>query len=63
MAEATLFEAFGRGRNVEHLPGLGLGLFIAHQVVERHGGRIDARRRADSPGSIFRVWLPNEAAA
>jgi PAS domain S-box-containing protein len=59
-AQATLFEAFGRGTNAEHIPGLGLGLFISHQVVERHGGRIEARRREDGPGSVFRVWLPVE---
>jgi PAS domain S-box-containing protein len=59
-AQARLFEAFGRGTNAEHIPGLGLGLFISHQVVERHGGRIEARRREDGPGSVFRVWLPVE---
>jgi PAS domain S-box-containing protein len=62
-AETFLFQAFGRGENVEHIPGLGLGLFIARQIVERHGGRIDARRRTDGPGSVFRVWLPPEAPA
>jgi PAS domain S-box-containing protein len=57
-AESTLFQAFGRGSNVEHIPGLGLGLFIAHQIVERHGGRIETEARTDGPGTRFAVWLP-----
>jgi PAS domain S-box-containing protein len=57
-ASARLFEAFGRGLNAEHIPGLGLGLFISHQIVERHGGRIDARARPDGHGSEFTLWLP-----
>ncbi len=52
------FEAFSRGRNVAHIGGLGLGLFISHRIVERHGGRIEAARRSDGPGSLVRVWLP-----
>lgn len=62
-AVARLFEAFGRGTNVEHIPGLGLGLFISKQIVERHGGRIEARRRTDGPGSVLRVSVPRSAAA
>lgn len=57
-ASARLFEAFGRGLNTEHIPGLGLGLYISHQIVERHGGRIEARARIDGHGSEFTMWLP-----
>lgn len=53
-----MFEAFGRGKGVEHVPGLGLGLHIASQIVARHGGRIQAAPRKDGPGSVFSVWLP-----
>lgn len=56
-----LFEAFSRGDNAAHVQGLGLGLFISHRVVERHDGRIEAARRSDGSGSIFRVWLPRSA--
>jgi hypothetical protein len=61
-AGKRLFEAFGRGSNVEHVHGLGLGLFISHQIVDRHGGRINAEPRDDGPGTVFRVWLPRRRA-
>jgi signal transduction histidine kinase len=54
-----LFEAFGRGPNAEHVQGMGLGLFIARQIVERHGGRISGSPRAGG-GSAFTVWLPTD---
>ena len=59
--EARLFEAFSRGDNATHVPGLGLGLFITHQIIERHGGRIEAQQGPGGVGSLFRVWLPKEA--
>lgn len=58
-ADDRLFEAFGRGENVAHMPGMGLGLFICRQIVERHGGRIAGHRREDGPGTVFSVWLPS----
>ena len=58
---ATLFEAFSRGANSAHIPGLGLGLFITHQIVERHGGEIHAERGPHGLGSVFTVELPRTA--
>ena len=58
-----LFEAFGRGKNAEHLPGLGLGLYISEQIVARHAGRISAAPRSDGNGAVFTIWLPVEEAA
>ena len=41
------------------LGGLGLGLYIARQIVERHGGTIACGRPADGgPGTAFEVSLP-----
>jgi phosphoserine phosphatase RsbU/P len=42
--------------------GLGLGLFIAHQIVRSHGGSIAVTSSA-SDGTSFRVRLPRGAAA
>ena len=56
-----MFEAFGRGLNAEHFPGMGLGLFISRQIVEQHGGRISGSARPES-GTAFTVWLPSAPA-
>lgn len=54
-----LFAPFRRGP-IGH--GLGLGLYIAQQVVQAHGGRIDVESSAEA-GTTFRVWLPRRAPA
>jgi signal transduction histidine kinase len=52
---AHLFEPF-RGRRSTG-KGLGLGLFIAHQIVTAHGGTIEVRSTSDRV--CFVVKLPN----
>ena len=37
-----IFERFYRGKNSVSKDGLGLGLFIAREIIERHGGNIRA---------------------
>jgi PAS domain S-box-containing protein len=53
-----MFEAFGRGASAEHVPGMGLGLHIAGQIMARHGGEIRAASRDDGPGAVFTVRVP-----
>src|SRR5579859_1533004 len=57
--QTHIFEPFYRGSNVEATVknGLGLGLAICKEIVERHAGRIWCRSRAGQ-GSIFIVELP-----
>jgi PAS domain S-box-containing protein len=52
-----LFKPFERGVPPGHFRGLGLGLYIAAQIVEAHGGSISARS-TPGEGSTLRVELP-----
>jgi PAS domain S-box-containing protein len=56
----TIFEPFGRAANATHrqIQGLGLGLFISQQIVERHGGRIWAESPGVDQGTTMGLWLP-----
>ena len=38
--------------------GLGLGLSIVRQLVELHGGTVEAHNREDAQGAVFTVKLP-----
>lgn len=60
-AVERLYKAFGRGRNAAQYQGLGLGLYITNQIVERHGGRVEARSRPGG-GTAFTVTLARSAA-
>ena len=53
----SVFEAFRRVPGTDR-PGTGLGLAICQRIVERHGGRIVARRREDGPGTVMEMTLP-----
>ena len=54
-----LFEPFSRASNAADIPGMGLGLFITREIVERHGGRISGTA-APGRGTTFRVTLPKQ---
>jgi heavy metal sensor kinase len=55
--QTRIFERFFRAESASVRSGAGLGLAIAKQAVERHGGRIDVRS-APGQGSLFRIVLP-----
>ena len=38
--------------------GSGVGLVLARQIVENHGGTLDLRNREDARGCLVRVELP-----
>lgn len=54
--QARLFEPFHRARNVNNIPGTGLGLPITKQAVELHGGSIGFE--TGSGGTTFIIHLP-----
>ncbi len=41
--------------------GTGLGLTLCREIVEAHGGALDAGNRSDGPGAVVRFWLPPAA--
>jgi signal transduction histidine kinase len=60
--QRRIFERFERAASTSHVPGLGLGLFIALQIVEAMGGTIRVAS-AIGQGSTFTVELPLDRAA
>jgi PAS domain S-box-containing protein len=57
--QARVFERFERAVGAQHFGGLGLGLYIARQIVEAHGGEIRVES-APGSGTSFVVLLPRE---
>jgi two-component system sensor histidine kinase KdpD len=55
--ENKVFEKFYRGPGTP-AGGLGLGLSIARQLVEAHGGQILAQNRENNAGGRFSIRLP-----
>jgi PAS domain S-box-containing protein len=54
-----IFDRFYRARDSHSkaFPGLGVGLYIAHEIVKRHGGEITVESE-EGKGSTFVVSLP-----
>ncbi len=54
-----IFERYWQAGNAHpRRPGLGLGLAIAHKIVELHSGSIEATSEGEGRGSLFTVALP-----
>ena len=52
-----IFERLYQGHTMSYSPGMGLGLYVARQIVELHGGRIEVETPRGG-GSRFVVRLP-----
>ncbi len=55
-----IFKRFYRapGLFMARVKGTGLGLYIVHSIVERHGGRVFAESAGVGQGSTFTIQLP-----
>lgn len=53
----TLFDPFVKAAQRTRSPGLGLGLYISHQIILAHCGHISVQSNAEG-GTTFRVTLP-----
>jgi signal transduction histidine kinase/CheY-like chemotaxis protein len=57
---SRLFGRFERAVSNRHYGGLGLGLYISHQIVRAHGGTIEVKSKPGR-GATFIVELPKVA--
>jgi len=58
---ANMFTQFARDPALsKDTKGTGLGLFIAKQIIEAHGGRIWASSEGEGAGSTFSVEIPQD---
>jgi CheY-like chemotaxis protein len=57
--QPKLFQRFFRAANAttRNYSGLGIGLFVSHEIVERHGGRFEVQSDVGA-GSTFTFYLP-----
>jgi two-component system CheB/CheR fusion protein len=55
-----IFEMFGQAPNraLSGKGGLGIGLALVKQLVERHNGRIEVQSDGLGKGAAFSLWLP-----
>jgi signal transduction histidine kinase len=58
--QGRIFEPFYRSQSDRFPEGLGLGLAIAQDLIEAHGGRLEVESQPGQ-GSQFTAWLPQQA--
>jgi signal transduction histidine kinase len=60
-----IFQPFQRSRAAiaSNAPGMGLGLFISRNIIERHHGTLTASSEGSGLGSTFRIWLPADTSS
>ena len=56
-AQATIFKRFYREASVHTVDGIGIGLYLAREIITMQGGYIKVISEIDK-GSTFSVFLP-----
>jgi signal transduction histidine kinase len=54
---AHIFKRFYQGHGKGYLGGMGLGLYVSQEIIQLHGGKIEAEF-PDGDGTCFVVYLP-----
>jgi signal transduction histidine kinase len=67
MDKSTLSHIFEPFFSTKDLTGTGLGLWVSHAILEKHGGRATIRsrvrtQREGTGGTVFRIFLPLQSA-
>lgn len=57
---AKIFNKFWRSKEAKttDTEGMGIGLFMAREIIERHGGEISVESEGVGKGSVFSIKLP-----
>jgi two-component system, sporulation sensor kinase E len=65
MSKRTMEKIFSPFFTTKGTAGTGLGLWVSHEIVERHRGRLRVRssERPRRSGSVFALFLPFDAAS
>ena len=59
--KASLFKAFYTTKDAN---GIGLGLWVSAEIVQRHHGRLNFRsKQGRNSGTVFRLFLPYQSVA
>lgn len=53
-----IFQKYYRSGSAPEVPGLGLGLYLVRQIVQRHGGSVRVEPQAGPSGTCMCCWLP-----
>lgn len=56
---AQIFQRFYREEEVHDVSGVGIGLYLCREIIQRQGGYIQVKSEVGR-GSVFSVFLPNE---
>lgn len=54
--DKDITKAFKRGRNTQNTSGLGLGLYISQDILQRYNGQLIIEPK--QPGSLVTLWVP-----
>lgn len=57
--QAKIFARFYRSQNVRNMDGVGIGLYLAREIISGEGGYIKVSSEAGK-GTVFSVFLPKE---